>query len=46
MKETFGTEFVNLFEDERIKAMKKVGDEAWAVAGKWMRLSPDWLATN
>lgn len=36
MKNTFRTEFVNISEDDRIKAMKKTGDEAQAVAEKWI----------
>jgi len=36
LEETFGTEFVNVTEDERIRVMEGIGEEAEEVARKWI----------
>jgi hypothetical protein len=36
LREVFGAEFVNVSEDERLKVMNKIGNEAETVAQKWI----------
>jgi len=46
LEKTFGAEFVNVSEDERIKVMGEIGEEAEEVARKWIDESESVKGTN
>ena len=46
LEETFGAQFVHVSEDERIKAMAEIGQEAEPVARKWIDESEGIKGTN